>query len=516
MGYLLILLPLDSSSFTTPLHSRSRCLHDEYFRRDCGTRERGQQQWPLFLAKQSNRRGKQATGGSKAPLRGGPKKSNKTNAKNNNKKSKSSSSSSPQLTAKAPPRPPAKKSKSPGGSTPPWQVLSTKDAKANIALEKLRRERARLGDHSTGDSEQQQQQRQQQTLSTAFLSQTEQQFLNWKRFNPVSDPSGMRFVGSFLDKRKLPPTLGVPEVAFLGRSNVGKSSLLNRLSATASGQRDEARVGKTPGATASVNLYALLGPAKKKGNNNNNNGDHKDILGWADLPGFGYAKLSKDTKESVQAAAENYLGKRRELCLGILLADIRREPSDDDRAVLAALYDLVVPLVVVATKIDKVSNNQRPACLETIRQGLGLPEGQPLAVSSTTGEGTRDLWRIILEACEEGVQSKKFKYDEELKQQALAEEEEEEEEIMIGEDIFVDDDDEIAYSQGYDWVHGESLYLEDDGDYVSGSDGYDEDGGDSVWDEYEDDDVEPAFQPRRENLKSLQKRAREMEKRGEL
>ena len=287
-------------------------------------------------------------------------------------------------------------------STPPWQVLSSKDAKLNIEKEKVRRQRAREGDHNFVMDEDGEGST--KTLSTAFLSEVEQKFLSWKRFNPVSAPGGMNFVGSYLDSRRLPPSLGVPEVAFLGRSNVGKSSLLNRLSVSA-GQRDQARVGKTPGATASVNLYALM---DAKG---------REILGWADLPGFGYAKLSKAQKEAVQAAAENYLGRRRELCLGILLVDIRREPSEDDRAVLAALYDLGVPLVVVATKIDKVSNNQLPICLETIRDGLGLPEGQPLAISSTTGEGTRDVWRIILEACEQGVRSKKFKYDEETQLQ---------------------------------------------------------------------------------------------------
>ena len=420
---------------------------------------------------QSNRKQRPST-----PARGSKKNSNKT------------------TTAKkvggpgGPTAQPQKTKKKSTGSAPPWQVLSSKDAKINIEKEKIRRQRARQGDHSVNDQD-----GEQLTLSTAFLSEMDQRFLNWKRFNPNSAPNGMKFVGSYLNKR-LPPSMGVPEVAFLGRSNVGKSSLLNRLSASA-GQRDQARVGKTPGATASVNLYAL---ADSKG---------KEILGWADLPGFGYARLSKEVKESVQAAAENYLGKRKELCLGILLVDIRREPSADDRAVLAALYDLGVPLVVVATKIDKVSSNQLESCLETIRDGLGLPEGQPLAVSSTKGEGTRELWKIILEACEEGVRAKKLKYDEETRKQKELDDQEEHETEEF--DSFADDDD-IVYSQGYDWIHGgsDNVYEGEPGEI---GDFDDEDG----W-EYYEDDFDDDLQSQRESFQQLRQRARDMEKRGEI
>ena len=439
------------------------------------------------LSANANRKGKQGPTGKQQ--RGAPKERNANNKKKKqSNKASSLQSPSPLLPKKAP----SKSSSSSTGSTPPWQVLSTKDAKVNIEKEKARRQRAREGDHNfrmdndKGSTI---------TLSTTFLSEMEQKFLNWKRFNPVSALGGMKFVGAYLDRR-LPPSMGVPEVAFLGRSNVGKSSLLNRLSASA-GRRDQARVGRTPGATASVNLYAIL---DTKG---------KEILGWADLPGFGYATLSKSQKDEIQAAAENYLGKRRELCLGILLVDIRREPSEDDRAVLAALYDLGVPLVVVATKIDKVSNTQLPRCLETVRDGLGLPEGQPLAISSTTGEGTRDLWRIILGACEDGVRSQKVKYDEET--QRLEQEEEEAEANEV--DEYFEDDDDVVYSQGYDWVHGDTLYVEEDNfdeeDYEEGLEGRD-----PWWDQFEES--EPEIKPQRETLKSLQQRAREMEKRGEL
>jgi len=196
----------------------------------------------------------------------------------------------------------------------------------------------------------------------------------------------------------------VPEIAFLGRSNVGKSSLLNKLvkrvgdggslsSNTSTPGTDIARVGKTPGATASVNIYSIHSKTK-----------NKLLMGLADLPGFGYAKLSKDVKESVEMAAETYLGRRRELALGILLVDVRRVPSDDDRAVLAALYDMGVPILCVATKVDKIrSINALQLALEEVRNGLGLPDGQPFYVSSVTGEGIKQLWNIILDACEDKV-----------------------------------------------------------------------------------------------------------------
>lgn len=390
-------------------------------------------------------------------------------------------------------------------STPPWQVLSTKDAKINVEKEKIRRSKARQGSHHVDEDDDDNHRSQQQTLSTAFLSDTQQKFLNWKRFNPSTIPAGMKFVGSYLDRR-LPPPLGVPEVAFLGRSNVGKSSLLNRLSAAASTQQQQqARVGKTPGATASVNLYALMDK------------HDKNLLGWADLPGFGYAKLSKQVQEAVQAAAENYLGKRQELCLGILLVDIRRQVSEDDCAVLAALYDLDVPLVVVATKIDKVSKNELSKCLQVINQGLGLPEGQPLAISSATGQGTRELWKIIMEACEEGVRSKKVRYDEETRKQKEMEEKDDVDDDML--DDF-DDEDDILYSQGYDWVHGGDSLFYGQGEFDKEED-HDDDvhenensNRDASWNDFEE--FEDELKPQRETFQDLQRRARGMEKRGEL
>lgn len=384
---------------------------------------------------------------------------------------------------------------------PPWQVLSAKHVQQNIEREKKRRDRARMGLQPLEDDE-----IIEVSKSKVLMSDANQLLLKWKRFNPFTMPCGISFIGSYLDKR-LPPRLGVPEVAFLGRSNVGKSSLLNRLSecalsANSKYASDEARVGKTPGATASVNLYAMLGKVKQ------NVDVTKPILGLVDLPGFGYAKLSKEVKEAVQLAAERYLGRREELALGILLVDARRKPNEDDRAVLAALYDIGIPLVVVATKIDKLKNSEVEPSLETIRQGLGLPDGQPLCVSSVTGEGTKELWTIILEACEGRVEELRDKLRLSNKKDMVEEEYDDE-----GKPLLFEDDDDIAYDQGFDWVHDNTVMYEgDEGDYIY--DGVEEDS------PHEDEENEGivvmdssdinAFK-----LKNLKKRVRDMERRGD-
>lgn len=416
----------------------------------------------------------------------------RSNNNNNNKKKQPRSSSAPNPTEViSSTKNEKKKAKK---STPPWQVLSTKEAKNNISNEINRRNQIKQGlapTHLPSSKTRE------TVLSKQFLSDADRKLLNWKPFNPDKSIMGMKMIGAYLDDR--PPRLGVPEVAFLGRSNVGKSSLLNRLTAAATQSSTKARVGKTPGATASVNLYSLY------------NRKEKDILGFVDLPGFGYAKLSKDTKAAVEAAAENYLGKRKELMLGILLVDIRRTPSEDDRAVLAALFDMGVPIVVVATKTDKISSfTEREQQLLEINQQLGLPEGQPLCVSSVTGDGIRDLWRIVLEACEAGVAEKFAQYQEQIE---IEDEEEEREEA----DLFEDSED-LVYDQGYDWVHGN--YYEEDSEEEDG-DEYESPTADEYLDDYDDDffyddNISNLQNAPRETLKDLRKRARDMERRGDV
>ena len=389
--------------------------------------------------------------------------------KNNPKSNKGVAASSPKQSSRASQMNQKKKQTS---HSPPWQVVSKKDMAKNIQAEKKRRELAQTeGIHNAKQYV--------ELVSKSFLSNEDKALLAWKRF-AQSPQDEIDFIGAYLNKQ-LPPRLGAPEVAFLGRSNVGKSSLLNKLVGS-----ETARVGKTPGATASVNLYGIF---RKE----------KAMLGLVDLPGFGYAKLSKESKESVQEAAENYLDKRKELMLGILLVDIRRIPSDDDRAVLAALYDMGVPIIVVATKVDKLSKTQIDDSLRVIQQGLGLPDGQPFSVSSVTGQGIKDMWRIVMEACEGGVAEMKDKLEQ-------------------GQDLegpvvrieYIDDGDDIVYNQGFDWVHNSATVMYEDDELFD--DGEIEDF------EYEDLDEDEELNPitDKQSLKYLRQKAKDMEKRGEL
>lgn len=411
-------------------------------------------------------------------------------------------------------------------SGPPWQVLGEKDMKKNVETEKVRRKRIKLGLDSPSDGiKEKTAEKLKADISGAnkLISSKDRAMLNWKRFNPITSPSDLKLVGAYLDKQ-LPPSLGVPEVAFLGRSNVGKSSLLNRLVSKAGGET--ARVGKTPGATASVNLYALLGPSKSR---DKGGGQGKPILGFADLPGFGYAKLNKETKESVEEAAERYLGKRRELALGILLVDSRRIPNTDDRAVLAALFDMGVPLIVVATKSDKLKANEVDTAMASIRDGLGLPEGQPLRVSGVTGENVKELWRIILDACETRVEELKTAIAEGKDDggvlRVLAEEEEEDDFYSDYSDEeeaeeFDDDDEDIYYDQGYDWVQSGSDTDDEGGIYDNF---YDADGiieeswmSDSTQQKMSENEARQRADKEAFKLKNLKRKVQEMERRGEI
>ena len=401
---------------------------------------------------------------------------------------------------------------------PPWQVMSAMDSKKHVESELARRERIKMGLESPTDIEVDKTSRADVSRSNTLLSESDRSLLSWRRFNP-EQTGGMKYIGSYLGNQ-LPPPLGVPEVAFLGRSNVGKSSLLNRLTegvVQKSGPADRARVGKTPGATASVNAYAILGKPKgavsaRKLTAAATAMAAKPVLGLVDLPGFGYAKLSKDTKADVEAAAEKYLGSRRELALGVLLVDARRKPSADDRAVLAALYDMGVPIVVAATKIDKLGTNALGPALEEVRDGLGLPEGQPLCISSVTGEGTKDMWRILLDACETRVDELKKKAEGKA---AIAEDEED------GDEDSFDDSEDFEYSQGYDWIQS----FEEDGENYTDDDTWEDTDGDEDNDDVIQSDSRWKMKLNEERqaadnealkLRNLRKEARRLERKGEV
>jgi GTP-binding protein len=172
------------------------------------------------------------------------------------------------------------------------------------------------------------------------------------------------------------PTPDVPEIAFLGRSNVGKSSLLNALV----GEK-AAKVSSTPGRTRAINFFALLDPSQRR------------RLVFADLPGYGYAKMSKSISAGWPAFIEPYLAIRSTLKLCICLVDSNVPPQQSDRQLIDWLRAAGREFAVVATKIDRLSGNERTRNLLALRKGLELDE--VLAVSAKTGYGMKELWGRI-------------------------------------------------------------------------------------------------------------------------
>ena len=162
------------------------------------------------------------------------------------------------------------------------------------------------------------------------------------------------------------------EIAFAGRSNVGKSSLLNLIT----NRRHLARVSGSPGKTQTINFYSV-------------NGDEFRIV---DLPGYGYARVSKSVSEKWGSMVEAYLKDRWTLKAVCVLLDIRREPSGQDVQLLEYLAHYGIRAVLVATKTDKVSGNERAKQLSVIRRALGLPaEEQVICVSALKKTGITEL-----------------------------------------------------------------------------------------------------------------------------
>lgn len=164
----------------------------------------------------------------------------------------------------------------------------------------------------------------------------------------------------------------LPQVAFSGRSNVGKSSLINVLLQRT--RRKLARVSATPGKTQSLNFYRV--------------NDHFFLV---DLPGFGYAKVSAKVRESWKALIEQYLERERMLRGVVHLVDARHDPTATDRQMVAFLATRELPTLVVLTKMDKLKKTQRERAVATAMDHLGLDEEQLLAFSAKTGEGREEL-----------------------------------------------------------------------------------------------------------------------------
>jgi GTP-binding protein len=175
------------------------------------------------------------------------------------------------------------------------------------------------------------------------------------------------------------PAPDVPEIAFLGRSNVGKSSLLNALV----GEKT-AKVSQTPGRTRAINFFLLT----------DQNQNQKKI--FADLPGYGYAKISKSISAGWPAFIEPYLAIRSTLKLCVCLVDSNVPVQQSDRQLIDWLRTMGREFVVAATKIDRLSGNERTRNLLTLKKGLELDEVLP--VSAKTGYGIKELWVRIEEA----------------------------------------------------------------------------------------------------------------------
>ncbi|QQS45564.1 MAG: YihA family ribosome biogenesis GTP-binding protein [Acidobacteriota bacterium] len=163
-----------------------------------------------------------------------------------------------------------------------------------------------------------------------------------------------------------------PEVAFIGRSNVGKSSLINSLL----GVKGLARTSSTPGRTQSINFFLI-----------------NDSYFFVDLPGYGYAKISKEKRLEWGKLIERYLAEREQLVLCILIVDARHEPSPLDLQMKSWLQHYGLPYLVVSTKVDKLSKNERHKSWLTIRKVLETDAVLPY--SAITGEGAGRIWEAI-------------------------------------------------------------------------------------------------------------------------
>jgi GTP-binding protein len=183
----------------------------------------------------------------------------------------------------------------------------------------------------------------------------------------------IEFVGSFPDPLQ-PLTPPLPEIAFVGRSNVGKSSLLNALV----GRKQLARVSATPGKTQLMNVFRL------------------PPCYFLDLPGYGFAKSSKSARAGFRALLLAVVGKRATLSGVVWLLDARHPPSADDAEIKALLAETGRPVLAVLTKADKLTRNGQAAALKERARELAMAPDELLATSATTGLGMDDLGESIL------------------------------------------------------------------------------------------------------------------------
>jgi len=173
------------------------------------------------------------------------------------------------------------------------------------------------------------------------------------------------------------PANRLPEIAFAGKSNVGKSSVINRLLQ----RKNFARVGETPGKTIHVNYFVI-----------------DETCYFVDLPGYGFAKVPQSEKDRWGRLMENYFAAGR-IDLGVMIVDARHAPTNNDITMARWFLDSQCPFVVVANKLDKVKKSQILSNLQVIREDLELPENCPIIpFSAEKGTGRDELIKLILAA----------------------------------------------------------------------------------------------------------------------
>ncbi len=185
----------------------------------------------------------------------------------------------------------------------------------------------------------------------------------------------LEFLGPMATVDGWRPTSTLPEVAFAGRSNVGKSSLLNALVR----RKAFARVSKTPGRTREINFFAVNGSF---------------VL--ADLPGYGYARISKARQAEWRPLIEGYLRRSPTLRGIVLLLDVRHDPTDDDLLMLDLLAEIGVPTIVCVTKTDKLGTQAVAARVQAIAKAIGVEEEQIIPFSAVDGVGRDELAAAVV------------------------------------------------------------------------------------------------------------------------
>ncbi len=187
--------------------------------------------------------------------------------------------------------------------------------------------------------------------------------------------SSAEFVKSAKDFSDCPKD-GLAEIAFAGRSNVGKSMLINCLLQ----RKNLARTSSKPGRTRTVNFYRV-----------------NNLYMFADLPGYGWARVSKNERQSWKQMVEAYLEGRVELCAVVIIVDLRRGAETEEQELSAWLEHKGIPAIVVGTKADKLKSNARKHARRSLAEDLVIPDDEVLIFSGRTKEGRDDLWARLLE-----------------------------------------------------------------------------------------------------------------------